>query len=72
MCLYQEEDTVALAAKHFYVQFGSDMSMENTRTVVKECINSKLLEAKSEEKWTQMVNTAHAQVQMFLLLLMLK
>ncbi|KTG33664.1 hypothetical protein cypCar_00029292 [Cyprinus carpio] len=57
----QEEDTVALAAKHFYVQFGSDMSMENTRTVVKECINSKLLEAKSEEKWTQMVNTAHAQ-----------
>uniref|UniRef100_A0A671SZI7 Unconventional myosin-VIIa-like n=1 Tax=Sinocyclocheilus anshuiensis TaxID=1608454 RepID=A0A671SZI7_9TELE len=57
----KEEDTVALAAKHFYVQFGSDMSMENTRTVVKECINSKLLEAKSEEKWTQMVNTAHAQ-----------
>ncbi|KAI2663543.1 Unconventional myosin-VIIa [Labeo rohita] len=42
-------------------KFGSDMSMENTRTVVKECINSKLLEAKSEEKWVQMVNTAHAQ-----------
>ncbi|KAL0191059.1 hypothetical protein M9458_013757, partial [Cirrhinus mrigala] len=56
-----EDDTVALAAKHFFVQFGSDMSMENTRTVVKECINSKLLEAKSEEKWVQMVNTAHAQ-----------
>ncbi|RXN19441.1 unconventional myosin-VIIb [Labeo rohita] len=57
----KEDDTVALAAKHFFVQFGSDMSMENTRTVVKECINSKLLEAKSEEKWVQMVNTAHAQ-----------
>uniref|UniRef100_A0A672MLG0 Myosin VIIB n=1 Tax=Sinocyclocheilus grahami TaxID=75366 RepID=A0A672MLG0_SINGR len=57
----KEEDYVALVAKHFYVQFGSDMSMENTRTVIKECINSKLLEAKSEEKWIQMVNTAHAQ-----------
>ncbi|XP_052455434.1 unconventional myosin-VIIa isoform X2 [Carassius gibelio] len=57
----KEEDYVALVAKHFYVQFGSDMSMENTMTVVKECIYSKLLEAKSEEKWIQMVNTAHAQ-----------
>ncbi|KAK9973280.1 hypothetical protein ABG768_024020 [Culter alburnus] len=57
----KEEDYVALAAKHFFVQYGSDTSMENTRTVVKECINSKLLEAKSEDKWIQMVNTAHAQ-----------
>ncbi|XP_051752922.1 unconventional myosin-VIIa isoform X2 [Ctenopharyngodon idella] len=57
----KEEDYVALAAKHFFVQYGSDNSMENTRTVVKECINSKLLEAKSEDKWIQMVNTAHAQ-----------
>ncbi|CAM4624535.1 unnamed protein product [Leuciscus chuanchicus] len=57
----KEEDYVALAAKHFYVQFGSDISMENTKTVVKECIYSKILEAKSEDKWIQMVNTAHAQ-----------
>ncbi|XP_056315904.1 unconventional myosin-VIIa isoform X1 [Danio aesculapii] len=57
----KEEDYVGLAAKHFYVQHGSDISMENTKTVVRECINSKLLEAKSEDKWTQMVNTAHAQ-----------
>nr|XP_021330275.1 unconventional myosin-VIIb-like isoform X1 [Danio rerio]XP_021333026.1 unconventional myosin-VIIb-like isoform X1 [Danio rerio] len=57
----KEEDYVGLAAKHFYVQHGSDTSMENTKTVVRECINSKLLEAKSEDKWAQMVNTAHAQ-----------
>ncbi|XP_021333026.3 unconventional myosin-VIIb isoform X2 [Danio rerio] len=57
----KEEDYVGLAAKHFYVQHGSDISMENTKTVVRECINSKLLEAKSEDKWAQMVNTAHAQ-----------
>jgi len=69
---YQEEDYVALAAKHFYVQFGSDISMENTKTVVEECIYSKILEAKSEDKWIQMVNTAHAQVEIFLILLMLK
>lgn len=72
MRFYQEEDYVGLAAKHFYVQHGSDIGMENTKTVVKECINSKLLEAKSEDKWAQMVNTAHAQVEMILLHIMSK
>nr|XP_055069781.1 LOW QUALITY PROTEIN: unconventional myosin-VIIa [Misgurnus anguillicaudatus] len=57
----KEEDYVALAAKHFYVEYGSNSSMEKAESVVRECINSKLLEAKSEDKWVQMVSTAHAQ-----------
>ncbi|KAI4892023.1 hypothetical protein NFI96_034232 [Prochilodus magdalenae] len=57
----KEDDVVELAAKHFFVQYGSDSSMENTKTVIHDCINSKLLESKSEEKWIQMVNTAHLQ-----------
>ncbi|XP_051562758.1 unconventional myosin-VIIb-like [Myxocyprinus asiaticus] len=57
----KETDYVELAAKHFYVQFGSDCSMENAKTVVQECINSKLVEAKSEAKWVQIISTAHAQ-----------
>lgn len=32
------------------------------REAVQECISTKLLEAKSEDKWMQMVSTAHAQV----------
>ncbi|XP_072540215.1 unconventional myosin-VIIb [Salminus brasiliensis] len=57
----REDDVVELAMKHFFVQYGSDSSMENTKTVVKDCVNAKLLEAKSEAKWVQMINTAHLQ-----------
>ncbi|XP_066519124.1 unconventional myosin-VIIb [Hoplias malabaricus] len=57
----KEDDVVELAMKHFYVQFGSDSSMENTKTVVQDCVNSTLVEAKSESNWIQMVNTAHLQ-----------
>lgn len=53
---------IQLAAKHFFVQHGADRSMESARSVVEECINSTLLEAKTEEKWVQMVNTAHIEV----------
>ncbi|KAL6458208.1 hypothetical protein MHYP_G00334380 [Metynnis hypsauchen] len=57
----REDDVVELAAKHFFVQYGSDSSMENTKSVVQDCVNSTLLESKSEAKWIQMVNTAHLQ-----------
>uniref|UniRef100_A0AAZ3SP11 Uncharacterized protein n=1 Tax=Oncorhynchus tshawytscha TaxID=74940 RepID=A0AAZ3SP11_ONCTS len=50
-----------LSAKHFYVQYGSDCSLDNAKTVVQDCINSSLLEAKTQDKWLQMVSTAHAQ-----------
>uniref|UniRef100_A0A3B4WIZ2 Myosin VIIB n=1 Tax=Seriola lalandi dorsalis TaxID=1841481 RepID=A0A3B4WIZ2_SERLL len=57
----QEEDLVQLAAKHLYVQHGSDSGPENVKQAVQDCINSSLLEAKSEAKWVQMVSTAHAE-----------
>uniref|UniRef100_A0AAY4EUX2 Uncharacterized protein n=1 Tax=Denticeps clupeoides TaxID=299321 RepID=A0AAY4EUX2_9TELE len=56
----KEDDFIQLAAKHFYIQHGSDASMENAKSVVNECINSTLLEAKSEAKWVQMVSQAHS------------
>ncbi|XP_071779574.2 unconventional myosin-VIIb isoform X1 [Centroberyx gerrardi] len=57
----KEDDFVQLAAKHLYIQHGSDSSPENVKDAVQDCINSSLLEAKSEAKWLQMVSTAHAQ-----------
>lgn len=59
---FQEVDFVNLAVQHFYVQYGSDSGEENAKNVVQACINSSLLEAKSEEKWVQMVSTAHLEV----------
>uniref|UniRef100_A0A4W6DJI1 Myosin VIIBa n=1 Tax=Lates calcarifer TaxID=8187 RepID=A0A4W6DJI1_LATCA len=58
----KEDDFVQLAAKHLYIQHGSDSSPENVKQAVQESINNSLLEAKSEAKWVQMVSTAHAQV----------
>ncbi|XP_076009589.1 unconventional myosin-VIIa isoform X1 [Genypterus blacodes] len=57
----KEDYLVDLAAKHLYIQHGSDSSSENVKEVVQECINTSLLEAMSENKWVQMVSTAHAQ-----------
>ncbi|XP_026160766.1 unconventional myosin-VIIa [Mastacembelus armatus] len=57
----KEDDLVQLAAKHLYIQHGSDSSPENVKKAVQECITSSLLEAKSEAKWVQMVSTAHAE-----------
>uniref|UniRef100_A0A667ZSS2 Si:ch73-194h10.2 n=1 Tax=Myripristis murdjan TaxID=586833 RepID=A0A667ZSS2_9TELE len=59
----REDDFVQLAAKHLYIQHGTDGSPENVKEAVQDCINSSLLEAKSEAKWLQMVSTAHAQGQ---------
>lgn len=60
--LLQEDAVVQLAAKHFFVQYHSDDSTESTKSVVRDCVTSKLLEEKSEAKWIQMVHTAHVQV----------
>uniref|UniRef100_A0A8K9WPV7 Myosin VIIBa n=1 Tax=Oncorhynchus mykiss TaxID=8022 RepID=A0A8K9WPV7_ONCMY len=57
----KDDDIVQLSAKHFYVQHGSDCSLDNAKTVVQDCINASLLEAKTQDKWLQMVSTAHAQ-----------
>uniref|UniRef100_A0AAQ5YI30 Uncharacterized protein n=1 Tax=Amphiprion ocellaris TaxID=80972 RepID=A0AAQ5YI30_AMPOC len=58
----KEDDMVQLAAKHLYIQHGSDSHPDNVREAVQDCINNRLLEARSEAKWTQMISTAHAQV----------
>lgn len=60
--LLQEDVVVQLAAKHFFVQYNSDDSIEKAKSVVQDCVTSKLLEDKSETKWIQMVHTAHVQV----------
>ncbi|MBN3325575.1 MYO7A protein, partial [Atractosteus spatula] len=57
----KEDDMVQLAAKHFYVQFGSDSGGDNAKKVVQDCINNALLEAKSEAKWIQLVSDAYAK-----------
>ncbi|XP_056133744.1 unconventional myosin-VIIa [Lampris incognitus] len=57
----KEDDLVQLAAKHLYIQHGSDSSPENVKAVVLDCINTSLLEAKTEAKWLQMVSADHAQ-----------
>ncbi|KAM9385653.1 unconventional myosin-VIIb [Pholidichthys leucotaenia] len=57
----KEDDYVDLAAKHLYIQHGSNSSPENVKKAVQECINNKKLEAKSEARWVEMVSTAHAQ-----------
>ncbi|KAM7410516.1 hypothetical protein PAMA_001789 [Pampus argenteus] len=57
----KEDELVELTAKHLYIQHGSDISPENVKEAVQDCIKSSLLEAKSEAKWVQMVSTAHAQ-----------
>ncbi|KAM4628965.1 unconventional myosin-VIIa [Polymixia lowei] len=58
---HKQDDLVELAAKHLYIQHGSDCSPESIKSVIQDCINPSLLEAKSEAKWLQMVGIAHAQ-----------
>ncbi|XP_060723716.1 unconventional myosin-VIIa [Tachysurus vachellii] len=57
----KEDGIVQLAAKHFFVEYRSDDSMEKAKSVVHDCVTSKLLEEKSEDKWIQMVHTAHVE-----------
>ncbi len=51
-----------LAAKHYYVQHGSESSMETAEKIVRECINMTLIESKSVVKLVQMIHSAHTQV----------
>ncbi|XP_070816887.1 unconventional myosin-VIIa [Chaetodon trifascialis] len=57
----KEDDVAQLAAKHLYIQHGSDGSREHVKEAVQDCIRSSLLDAKAEARWVQMVSTAHAQ-----------
>lgn len=66
LILFQENELVQLGATHFYVQYGSSSSQDSAKNVVQECINNSLLAAKSEEKWLQMISSAHHQVNLHL------
>ncbi|XP_063078539.1 unconventional myosin-VIIb [Engraulis encrasicolus] len=57
----KEDDFVQLAAMHYFVKFGSACSPDNTRQVVREVINTTLIENKSEQRWIQIVTTAHTK-----------
>ncbi|XP_019957019.2 unconventional myosin-VIIa-like [Paralichthys olivaceus] len=57
----KEDEYVQLAAKHYYIQFGSAHSIENVQRVVEECITTQLIENKSMAKWIQLISSAHLQ-----------
>ncbi|XP_034744582.1 unconventional myosin-VIIb-like isoform X2 [Etheostoma cragini] len=55
----KEDDYVQLAAKHYYIQFGSAYNKDNVQTVVEECIATTLIENKSMTTWIQLISEAH-------------
>uniref|UniRef100_A0A8C4ZSU1 Myosin VIIBa n=1 Tax=Gadus morhua TaxID=8049 RepID=A0A8C4ZSU1_GADMO len=57
----KEDDYVELTTKHLYIQHGRAGAAEQVKAAVQDAISSSLLEAKPEDKWIQMVNTAHTQ-----------
>lgn len=59
----QEDEYVDLAAKHYYIRFGSEYDKDNVRTVVEECISTPLIESKSMTKWIQLISAAVIEVQ---------
>ncbi|XP_044074657.1 unconventional myosin-VIIb-like [Siniperca chuatsi] len=56
-----EDEYVQLAAKHYYIQFGSAYNKDNVEKVVEDCITTPLIESKSKTKWIQLISTAHLQ-----------
>uniref|UniRef100_A0A8C9Y8E5 Myosin VIIBb n=1 Tax=Sander lucioperca TaxID=283035 RepID=A0A8C9Y8E5_SANLU len=58
----KEDDYIQLAAKHYYIQFGSAYNKDNIQKVVEECIATTLIENKSMTKWIQLISEAHLQV----------
>ncbi|XP_028300925.1 unconventional myosin-VIIa [Gouania willdenowi] len=57
----KEDDLVRLAAQHLYIQHGSSSTSDHVKEAVQDCVRNSLLEAKSEDKWVQLVSTAHTQ-----------
>nr|XP_061795835.1 unconventional myosin-VIIa-like [Nerophis lumbriciformis] len=57
----KDDEYVQLAAKHYYIRFGSAYSKENVRKAVEDCITIPLIENKSMAKWIQLISTAYLQ-----------
>uniref|UniRef100_A0A3Q3IR37 Myosin VIIBb n=1 Tax=Monopterus albus TaxID=43700 RepID=A0A3Q3IR37_MONAL len=53
----KEDDYVQLAARHYYIQFGSAYNKESVQRVVEECIATPLIESKSMTKWMQLISS---------------
>lgn len=58
----QEEELVALLARHCCVQLGASVQSEAVRELLPGCIPSKLYRTKSPEQWASLVTAAHAKV----------
>ncbi|XP_029971015.1 unconventional myosin-VIIa-like [Salarias fasciatus] len=57
----KEDDYVQLAAKHYFVHFGSKHSRDNVQKVVDDCISTASIENKSLTRWVQLISTALPQ-----------
>ncbi|XP_074506568.1 unconventional myosin-VIIb-like isoform X1 [Sebastes fasciatus] len=57
----KEDEYVQMAAKHYYIKFGSAYNKDDVRTVVDECIATPLIENKSMTKWIQLISAALLQ-----------
>lgn len=61
-CISQEDEYVHLAAKHYYIQFGSAYNKDDVQKVVEECIATQLIESKSMTNWIELISSAHLEV----------
>uniref|UniRef100_A0A4W3JEX2 Myosin VIIBb n=1 Tax=Callorhinchus milii TaxID=7868 RepID=A0A4W3JEX2_CALMI len=68
----KEEELGDIAAKHYYVEFGMNMSTEKALKVMSACVPDKLIKSKSGDKWCQQITTTHAKVYASNLILLLK
>ncbi|XP_033507095.2 unconventional myosin-VIIa-like [Epinephelus lanceolatus] len=57
----KEDGYVQMAAKHYYIQFGSEYNKDNVQKVVEECIATPLIENKSMTRWIQLISAGHLQ-----------
>lgn len=62
-CIPQEDESVNLAAMHYYIQFGSAYNKDDIQKVVDECVTTTLIKSESVTKWVDLIGSAHSQVQ---------
>ncbi|KAG7321570.1 hypothetical protein KOW79_014428 [Hemibagrus wyckioides] len=57
----KEDEYVQLAAKHYYIKYGTESSREKAKSIVWECLSLNLIENKSEVRLVQLVSNFHEQ-----------
>lgn len=59
----QEDEYVQLAAKHYFVQFGSqEPARERVQRVVQECITTTRIESRSMTMWIDLITAELSKV----------